>query len=227
MDGYSLCHGWYSKPSTHRTHYVNNLGKNAFNKWPLCSRLFGENMNLDSWAITSHYYERGGWFKRKCTNVNKQKRGRRERESKRDERHRGCPRAALASAPLETSEVISGTIIRGDRWRRGTVINVTPSSHVPGRGHRDSPLSRLNTPLTVAHNRLLWTSQLLYCCFMVDDLLWASSKTSSYWSLNNPLLCLHLLVLSLLESQLPLRQLLDKISFKKLVYEKADIGVSI
>lgn len=119
----------------------------------------------------------------------------------------------------------------GDRWRRGTVINVTPSSHVPGRGHGDSPLSRLNTPLTVAHNRLLWTSQLLYCCFMVDGLLWASSKTSSYWSLNNPLLCLHLIVLFLLESQFPLWQLLDKTcasdTFKKLVIEIADIGVSV
>lgn len=146
MDGYSLCHGWYSKPSTHRTHYVNNVGKNAFNKWPLCSWLFGENMNLDSWAITSHYYERGGWFKRKCTNVNKQKRGWRERESKRDERHRGCPRAALASAPLETSEVISGTIIQaidegGGPWlmsprARMSQGEATGTHHCPVSIHR-------------------------------------------------------------------------------------------
>lgn len=89
----------------------------------------------DSVAITPHYYKRRGWFKLKCAGVNKQKR-------EGVERRRGCPWTPLAFAPLETSEVISGTIIRAID-EGGTVINVTPSLRVPGRGHRDHycPLS--------------------------------------------------------------------------------------
>lgn len=84
---------------------------------------------------------------------------------------------ALAFAPLETSEVISGTIIQTIDGRR-TVINVTPSLHVPRLGHRDYYCTTI-----VAHNRLY--GQASYCAVA---LLWMIYSELTLRSLHTSLL---------------------------------------
>lgn len=108
------------------------------------------------------------------TTVNKQIR---QENKERDDRHGGCPWTLVAFAPLETSEVISGTIIQAiDEWP--TMINVTPSLHVPWLGHRGL---QYQCPPNTQLAKVLWTSHLLFCCFIMSDLHWALYYITSDW----------------------------------------------
>lgn len=67
----------------------------------------------------------------------------------------------MAFSPLETSEVISGTIIQAVD-EGGTMINVTPSLIVPRLSHRDYCCTT-----TEAHNRLY--GQANYCTAVYSE----------------------------------------------------------